>query len=815
VLGHDIRTVGGAKLTKQETERQLVSEIGQYVAPSASGRLYSETAQADQAFVEDVNGLPLVDNQMKDIKKLLDQWQIDPDRREDLLEVINGQPLDETDANYEQIRIRNLRLIRDRLEARFRETGRLYSPAWIQAYVQRMSALEAHPIFVFSQLVANKTHYAATAYIKNAGQLNYVPYIKNVIEGRAELIKRLEKHRDVAREVHTAAKRNEEAFNEVRDKLLEESFPTSGIDLGVAMRVVGTYLDTLKGTKAETLDDIEKLHMMYTPANPTMALVTGSEFPPWESHYTIRPINTFASISGGSLAILSAPATATPEFTKQTNKDDYMDFLTYHDRLVTAAKLNITVDLDALLERAIDIVINGTISKIKIDDKYTKTSLAIDGKFNEYMREEFAKDNLEKFATRYYLKPKFKLGGDQVDAVTFVKSTRTIIFANDLVDIPQDFYIPLGPYTPATLWKEKGERKLYEFDPTALEKTKSARESVRDFYTRLDGAILNPKIGRWKELEIQIYRNTQKMSTTTMDLERAASAVEKLYLKRVGVEKNLAVFKKLINSIRTGSQFETLLGIIREFEPDKPLGTIFAENRKLGELLERLSEALDSTGGPALPIAQPIKFPLQYHIDVRFTILYVVLRYEYVRNILAIATEECGRLYRERTERASAEYAEAMQSSIDVSVDDKKDVTNLGIVRWSLLPENSGIISFDPLVSGHIDSAWAWILEHATAIPWESEKFENISASDIIDDMSNSPMALRVKNYLADVVALQFAQANANNTTQRANTSSAPQLRATTKFESTLIIQALNLRHRFDSSDPDKVIFYFDSRTRR
>jgi hypothetical protein len=232
--------------------------------------------------------------------------------------------------------------------------------------------------------------------------------------------------------------------------------------------------------------------------------------------------------------------------------------------------------------------------------------------------------------------------------------------------------------------------------------------------------------------------------------------------------------------------------------------------RRLKVLLEKLGSALQNPRPGMFSKIGELTFPIQYHIDARFTILYAILQYEYVRQALYRVVQYQGEAIARQLADASA-LLEKAQTALDKSLDaELSNNDSLSLLNWSQRPENSQYISLAPDLKEHVRTAWSWIRTRtARNIDWDDEDIKkDIDQLQIIMDVSGSVDSEEVRDFLVDVTAMLVSGPKRRQTTVVANPMSAPQFEQAKLSVAEVQEKVKRLRAKYEDS-VDKWRLYF------
>lgn len=783
----------------------LVGRISQYTAPTPSGKIYSQTDLATKAFSSKnplvIDGINL---SQKEIGDLLDTWAIDPVYRESFLESLQTVATD---------RHALLKDIYKHLKEGFEATAQDYGPEWQDANVRRRAQVESHPIATFSQAVQNKTDKGSfTNHIAHSTLEVYNKYIRQQIEDRGAALQKYERLKVTAQASVTMAREEEKRLNRIKDALLDESLPASGIRTDDLSEELIKFLDSVTLTKA----DFDGSVVPQASPDPNEMPVINNPGSVSKRNKLIYVINyhTAQLPTVATLGILLSNATvpwSIPPDSAPSATGPPVKFAQKYVQLLVQIGIWPSLRIRALLDNAVQILLRGTPASVRVVGA-PKTELSIFGLLRDFVRNNLHSPFLTIAYDRVYLDPELPIGkGDIRNAYEFL--TQPVNVLENLGDDQETAVrVLLTPYTPAVLQLANPVgTNVYFSNTIATARATDQRNQVKQMFADIDRILLNPNGGEWKNLQLQLQPPSRSGSPTissiSTELERLSRRVNKLYAGDSSIQRERLA--TLIESIRTGESLSLLVEIIALMSAEEEGGSIakiFRSDPKLRRLrvvLKKLLLALQNPRpGVIAKIEEDLRFPIQYHIDARFTILYAILQYEYVRQALFRVLQYQSEAIANQLSDAS-NLLEKAQTALDKSLDAEIAANDsLTLLNWSQQPANSRYISLSPDLKEHVRTAWSWIRTQTSRnIDWDDDDIKkDIDQLQIIMDVTGSVDSEEVRDFLVDVTAMLVSGPKRKQTTVVANPMSAPQFEQSKFSEAEVREKVRRLRAKYEDT---------------
>lgn len=812
-------------------EGEAVRMIGQYTAPTGSGYTFSQASPLDNQLSRNVDGS--APQSVRKLDDLLEKWTVGEEERRELINNVIGV-FGGTRTGALDLLVRNLeRVMGDKEKA--------YGPNWVTSTLRRQYQIEKHPYFVFSQLVENGTLFAqATLHIRHAAENFYLPYLRNIINDRSDLLKAQASRVKIMEDIEKRTRSFEVEFQFMRDHLLETSLPLTGIDINKAITELKGYLKKviLLSAAAAAADPAVR------DPRPNLEIVV-------REHNKIFPedVATFLNVvfRGSDIpwSIVTEPVPINDQARRTFGRTYSTDYLRNFN-------LQPEGDLDILLGQAVRTLTQGPLGQLG-NERKNKADLAITGQFIKFAKDNFVDKGtqikLEKRNGRVYLAPTIEGGPTPplkwTDIVQGATTGGNEIRTNGTV-----LYVSLTPFTPGVFTTLDAPGPYYQIDKADLLRLDPlvARidgsqvlpaDVVKRYFTALDQNLLDPNNGAWTNIQLQInnpnteiQQGKQKLLTISAYLEMLRQEISdvKYDTEPDTIKTNLRAF---IRDLRSGKNINELVAMIDKLiaapvvVPANGTNNIREQFKNdsynlpaMMEMLQDFKRALETK--PGTRNARLIDFPIQYHIDARFTILYVLLQYEYVRSALHVVTEIVGGLVHDKFVSASNKLRDAQIAYDENSTSQDKDTVGSGLLTWSLLPQNTGIITLHPKVSAALDSAWEWLKENTRPDLWIRTPLASLDADKVIMGIESDGKKIAgvtdeglvtLRHFLAEVVIHEMSAPLRNVTGVTPNTHSAPQLTISMQSASRLKVKAAKLNFVFKDPKIDEGTFVFQDPT--
>src|SRR6185312_3086325 len=437
--------------TAKRIEMDLENQIGSYTAPTVDGLVFSQTPAARV-------GLPLgehlrdakrnLEGRVQDLHNLLDEWDVDQEHRDKLLKNV-GRTFGIDMSLGIKSRIASLRLLRDNLEAAFKATGVRYGPKWVKKTLEQENKVMQNPYLMFSQLVAMKAKFnEAVQYVLHSAELTYIPYLRQSIKDRGDVMSTLEKQVSVLEKANKEARENMTSFQKVRDYLLEHSFPNTGLPIETVIDEIKAYYTNVNKALTETYKQgrdtfqrifpVIEMHSTAVPPAGILQRVFSDIVPPW-------PMKD--GKGGREMRPADVPSIFFTNFERK-----------YVDNLQQAGVYP-SDTLRALLDESFTIIKRGTLAVANEDEeKKVGTGLAVTGDFLDFIKSDLV-GRLEFRNNRsLYLDPLF----------SEMKNPKTLTQILSPIDGKywdnENARILLSPFDPGSFSKSSGTGDIKQID---------------------------------------------------------------------------------------------------------------------------------------------------------------------------------------------------------------------------------------------------------------------------------------------------------------------------------------------------------------
>lgn len=243
--------------------------------------------------------------------------------------------------------------------------------------------------------------------------------------------------------------------------------------------------------------------------------------------------------------------------------------------------------------------------------------------------------------------------------------------------------------------------------------------------------------------------------------------------------------------------------------------------------LPSASASVPASASAAAPVVsiderEFFSFPIQYHVDARFSVLYVIVQYEYITAAISSILRVTGDNLREKSRSLKTDIDKEDEFIAETSRLLADRVDSGDQLKWLIRPQNIDLIKMHSLLRSSLQSAWNWFKEKSIKNGnISSNTWDRISALNynIVQDMSDENEC--IKDFIARIAAHKLSHGTNTNTKTGPNPSSAPQIKAYKDEEKELIKKAFTFRckisgiPRFKSPSGtgiimvnEKVIFY-------
>lgn len=158
----------------------------------------------------------------------------------------------------------------------------------------------------------------------------------------------------------------------------------------------------------------------------------------------------------------------------------------------------------------------------------------------------------------------------------------------------------------------------------------------------------------------------------------------------------------------------------------------------------------------ALALKMANKLALHAFLDIRFGFWYLILVYNFVRDMLTALSEWLSRPGLQQLNEARQAWAEISAGATDVDalrrMIESPDVAGANLEYWQL-PENSGYITLGPALAAGINDATNFVRQNA-----RDPGFKTFTAEEVTNNCRLSESSQQFRQFFVSLVALKIAQ---------------------------------------------------------